>query len=264
MSEMLSVEGIDSGEKFDWGKTSSEYAKYRDIYPEEFYRWIISLGLFTKGQRVLDVGTGTGVLPRNLARFGADITAADISENQIKYAKQLSEEMGLDIKYLVSSAEGLDFPEKSFDAITACQCHFYFKHDIFASKAHKMLTDGGKLGFMYMAWLPFEDEIAAKSEELVLKYNPNWSGCNETRHEIFIPEEYDRYFSVSKKTMFDADIPFTRESWNGRMIACRGIGASLSEEKVREFSCEHSEMLTHYPEQFTVKHYCAFTVLGKI
>ena len=28
---------IDSGKAFDWGKTSREYAKYRDIYPEEFY-----------------------------------------------------------------------------------------------------------------------------------------------------------------------------------------------------------------------------------
>lgn len=31
---------IDSGKAFDWGKTSREYAKYRDIYPEEFYKKI--------------------------------------------------------------------------------------------------------------------------------------------------------------------------------------------------------------------------------
>ena len=28
---------IDSGKAFDWGKTSVDYAKYRDIYPQEFY-----------------------------------------------------------------------------------------------------------------------------------------------------------------------------------------------------------------------------------
>ena len=27
---------IDDGKAFDWGKTSKEYAKFRDIYPEEF------------------------------------------------------------------------------------------------------------------------------------------------------------------------------------------------------------------------------------
>lgn len=27
---------IDGGTPFDWGKTSQDYAKYRDIYPQEF------------------------------------------------------------------------------------------------------------------------------------------------------------------------------------------------------------------------------------
>ena len=28
---------IDSGKPFDWGKISFDYAKFRDIYPQEFY-----------------------------------------------------------------------------------------------------------------------------------------------------------------------------------------------------------------------------------
>lgn len=27
---------IDNGKAFDWGRTSAEYAKFRDIYPLEF------------------------------------------------------------------------------------------------------------------------------------------------------------------------------------------------------------------------------------
>lgn len=81
---------IDSGKAFDWGRAAADYAKYRDIYPPAFYGKILELSCCTKGQNVLDIGTGTGVLPRNLYRFGAHFTAADISENQIKYAKELS------------------------------------------------------------------------------------------------------------------------------------------------------------------------------
>ena len=29
---------IDSGKAFDWGKTSREYARYRDIYPKNSIR----------------------------------------------------------------------------------------------------------------------------------------------------------------------------------------------------------------------------------
>lgn len=64
-------ENIDGGKAFDWGKTSADYAKFRDIYPQEFYDKMIKRELCIKGQRVLDVGTGTGVLPRNMYRYGA-------------------------------------------------------------------------------------------------------------------------------------------------------------------------------------------------
>lgn len=62
---------IDHGNAFDWGRVSETYGKYRDIYPEEFYKKIVDLGLCTKGKKVLDLGTGTGVLPRNLYQYGA-------------------------------------------------------------------------------------------------------------------------------------------------------------------------------------------------
>ena len=109
---------IDSGKPFDWGKTSFDYAKFRDIYPQEFYQRIIDRKLCLDGQSVLDIGTGTGVLPRNMYRYGAKWTAADISENQIEQAKVLSR--GMDIDYHVISTEDINFSDNSFDVITAC------------------------------------------------------------------------------------------------------------------------------------------------
>ena len=69
---MQKLSNIDGGKPFDWGKTSQDYAKYRDIYPKVFYQKIADRGLCVKGQKVLDIGTGTGVLPRNMYRFGAE------------------------------------------------------------------------------------------------------------------------------------------------------------------------------------------------
>ncbi|MCR5793893.1 MAG: methyltransferase domain-containing protein [Solobacterium sp.] len=255
---------IDGGRPFDWGKTSGEYAKYRDIYPDEFYRKITDRKLCTEGQDVLDLGTGTGVLPRNMYRYGAHWTGTDISPEQIAQAKRLAEAGHMEIGFLTVPAEETDFPDESFDVITACQCFWYFDHKRLAPKLAAMLKQDGKLLILNMAWLPFEDEIAGKSEEIVLKYNPSWTGAGETRHPVRIPDALYAYFEPEDHEEFDLMVPFTKESWHGRMQACRGVGASLSPEELQEWSAEHRKFLEeHAPERFDIRHYAALAVLRK-
>lgn len=261
---MITDKNIDNGKAFDWGRTSSDYAKYRDIYPEEFYKRIADMGYCVKGQTVLDLGTGTGVLPRNMAKYGASFTGADISENQIAHAKLLSEEAGLDIKYVVSPAEKLNFPDGSFDVITACQCFMYFDKKTVLPEIHRLLKDDGHFLILFMAWLPFESEIAKRSEELVLKYNPEWTGCGTMRYELKAPEWSKELFTVSNLVAYDTDITFTREAWHGRMKACRGIGASsLPEAKIEEWEKEHTAYLKTVPESFTIPHFVTMIDLKK-
>ena len=128
----------------------------------------------------------------------------------------------------------------------------------------RILKHDGKLLILYMAWLPFEDEIAGKSEELVLKYSPGWTGAGETRHPIAIPDAAYEYFDLEEHEEYDVKVPFMRETWHGRMRACRGVGASLSGEELAKWEDEHRKLLDETaPEQFEVLHYAALAVLRK-
>lgn len=261
---MIKNSKIDGGREFDFGRTSEDYAKYRDIYPEEFYRYLIDRDICTEGQRVLDIGTGTGVLPRNMYKYGAMFTGVDISANQIEQAKFLTENNGMDIEFKCLPAEEINFSTGKFDAVTACQCFTYFNHAVLATKISNVLKTGGKFVVLYMAWLPYEDEIAGASENLVLRYNPQWTGCGETRHLIDMPPEYTEYFEIESQETFDISVPFTRDTWNGRMKSCRGIGASLPKNKIAEFEREHMQLLNRIaPNEFEVLHYAAVTILRK-
>lgn len=254
---------IDGGRAFDWGRASADYARFRDIYPEDFYKKIADMGLCVSGQSVLDLGTGTGVLPRNMYRFGAEWTATDISAEQIEQAKRLSE--GMNILYHPMSAEELSFENGSFDVITACQCFFYFQHERIAPVLYRLLKRGGSLLVLYMAWLPAEDEIARKSEELVLKYNPEWTGHSEVVHSVHIPECYlNEGFVPVHSEEYRIGVRFTRESWHGRIKACRGIGASLSPQEIALWEREHIAMLEECaPAEFDVAHYVAVARLQR-
>lgn len=255
---------IDAGKAFDWGKTSEDYAKYRDIYPEEFYKKIVDRGLCIDGQKVLDLGTGTGVLPRNMYKYGAEWTGTDISPEQIEQAKVLADAANMKIGFQAVSTEDIDFQDETFDVISACQCFWYFDHEKVIPKLAKLLKKKGKLLILYMAWLPYEDKIAGASEKLVLKYSPKWSGAGETRHPIRIPEIAYEYFEMEDHEEYDLMVPFTKESWHGRMKACRGVGASLSEKELVRWDMEHRELMERIaPKQFEVLHYAALTVLRR-
>lgn len=256
------IKDIDQGKDFDWGKTSKDYAKYRDIYPQEFYDYILNLGLCKDGQQVLDLGTGTGVLPRSMYKYGAHWTASDIAENQIAQAKELAAEAGMDITFFASKAEDVDFPENTFDVITACQCIWYFDNDVTPAHFAKMLKPGGKFLILYMGWLPYEDEVAGKSEEIIRRLNPTWTAYGDTVHPVWVPDQYLEYFDLLSREEFRVDIPFTRESWHGRMRACRGVGASMSPENLAAWDVEHRQMLEkEADENFLVKHYCSMAQL---
>ena len=249
---------IDSGKAFDWGKTSVDYARYRDIYPDLFYEKIVERGLCVKDQKVLDLGTGTGVLPRNMYQYGAEWIGTDISEMQIAQAKRMAKENDQKIQFFTAAAEDVNFPDHSFDVITACQCFWYFDYERITPKLARMLKKDGTLLLLYMAWLPFDDVLAGLSENLVLKYNPKWSGAGETKHPISAPDQLYNAFIAFYHEEYEVLLPFTRETWNGRMKACRGVGASLSSEQIMKWEKEHKLLLEETaPERFSIKHYVA-------
>lgn len=260
----ISDNRIDAGKAFDWGRASEDYALYRDIYPDKFYQKIVGRGLCISGQDVLDLGTGTGVLPRNLYRYGAHWTGLDISPEQIEQAKLLADAGDMHIDFRTVPVEQADFPAGSFDVIIACQCFWYFDHEKVLPKLADMLKPEGKLLILYMAWLPYEDPIAEQSEKLVLEFNQNWSGAGETKHPIPVPDITYEYFELEGHEEYNLSVPFTRESWHGRMRACRGVGASLSDNELACWDEKHRAMLNRIaPERFEVLHYAALALLKK-
>lgn len=257
-------QNIDKGKAFDWGKASKDYALYRDIYPQEFYQRMLDFGLGIKGQRVLDLGTGTGVIPRNLCRYGAEFVGVDIAEPQIAEAKRLSAENHMNITYFCTPVEEVQFSPDSFDAVTACQCFFYFDTAKLLPVLKNILKPGGRLGILFMAWLPEESKIAKCSEELVLRFNPDWTGANMKRNLFKIPEWAGTFaFTPVHNIGFDIDIEFTKSSWNGRMLACRGVGASLTPEETAAFEVSHLKMLDTLTDEetFKIPHYAKMLIL---
>lgn len=245
----MKLKNIDNGNSFDFGKTSAEYARYRDIYPKLMYEKLTALGVGTDGSNWLDIGTGTGVIPLNLYSNGANITGIDISAEQIKTAKKSAAEKHIgNVNFIVSPAEATPFADNSFDCITAAQCFWYFDKDKAITEIKRIIRHGGTFIKIYMSYT-LDDEIAKKSHELVKTMNRNWTPGASGAKDI-----YNHPFENGNIDIFECYLPFTRESWHGRMLACRGTMASMDKKTLAEWNEQHNKLLLNYPETFEIKH----------
>jgi 2-polyprenyl-6-hydroxyphenyl methylase / 3-demethylubiquinone-9 3-methyltransferase len=73
------------------------------------------------GLRLVDVGCGAGLLSEPLARLGAEVTAIDVSAENIAVARQHARVAGLAIDYRESSAEALVRAGRGFDAVVSME-----------------------------------------------------------------------------------------------------------------------------------------------
>ena len=70
-----------------------------------------------EGRRILDVGTGTGRAAIALARRGAIVTGVDASAEMLQVGERRAREAGVAVNFVRGDAHGLDFADRSFDAV---------------------------------------------------------------------------------------------------------------------------------------------------
>ena len=85
--------------------------------------------------RVLDIGTGTGTVARELAQRGGEVLGLDPAQGQIAAARWLAAEEGLSARFEKGLAERTGQPDASFDLVTAAQCWHWFDRGLAASAA---------------------------------------------------------------------------------------------------------------------------------
>jgi 2-polyprenyl-6-hydroxyphenyl methylase/3-demethylubiquinone-9 3-methyltransferase len=74
-----------------------------------------------KGVRILDIGSGGGILSESLARLGADVTGIDPARNNIDVAVRHAAGAGLTIDYRCTTVETLSGSGELFDAVLAME-----------------------------------------------------------------------------------------------------------------------------------------------
>lgn len=100
-----------------------ENKRWREGDQAFVFRHAQALEMVEKGQKVLDIACGDGLLMRALKKNGALVSGVDISEEGVKKCR----EKGLDVSVVDIAAEKLPFPNRTFDVVIMLDVleHFY-------------------------------------------------------------------------------------------------------------------------------------------
>lgn len=122
-------------------------------------------------KKVLDVGTGTGIMAATLASLGCDVTAVDLCSEMIRKAKDNLTNNGLNATFVVTQADELPFENNSFDMIVNRNLTWALdKPEETLKQWHRVLRPGGILLYLdgnHYNYLFFEED--KKNRELYTK-----------------------------------------------------------------------------------------------
>lgn len=145
------------------------------------------------GLKLLDIGCGGGLLAEPMARLGADVTAIDASEKNIKIASSHADNYGLKINYQCTSVEELAESDNKFDIILNMEVVEHVADvDSFLESSGNLLK---KDGLMFIATLNKTVKsyaLAIIGAEYILKWLPK--GTHDW-NKFLKPSQIEEYLS---------------------------------------------------------------------
>lgn len=266
MSESPEPDGVRTfGTRVDFGRAADDYRVHRAGFPSAFFARLAAHAPLRAGMAALDVGTGTGTVARGLAALGLDVIGTDPSEEMLAAARGLAAEDALSIRFEMGRAEALNFPDRSFDVITAGQCWHWFDRAKAAAEAYRTLKPGGALVIAHFDWIPVPGSVVAATEAMILDANPHWKMAGGTGiHPAWLADMSAAGFVDLETASFDVAQSYTHEAWRGRIRASAGVKASLNVDEVRAFDERLAAMLARdFPGDPLLAPHRVWWVLGR-
>lgn len=252
----------------NFNPTADDYSRYRAGLPDSFFDQLNTRGIGGPGQRVLDLGTGTATLARGLARRGAQVVGLDIATELMRAAQKL--DGGDQVLFVRSRAEQTPFLDHSFDLISAVQCWHWFDRAATLVEVRRLLKPGARFLIATFDWLPEPGNVVEMTEDLIERMNPQQAkphirfAQGTGIYPQWLRDMQDGGFTSIESYSYDVAIPYSHESWRGRIRASQGVGASLSAETVREFDAQHARALRErFPDDTLSIPHRVFVVLSR-
>jgi len=133
------------GKVFD--EIADEYDRRRPAYPDELVDQACQVAGIGSGDRVLEVGCGSGQLTRALVARGLHVTALEPGKSLIALARQNLEGAG-EVEFVNAQFEDALLPSEQFRAVFCASAFHWIDPKVSWQKAADVLVPGGTLALV--------------------------------------------------------------------------------------------------------------------
>jgi SAM-dependent methyltransferase len=222
-----------------WGARARDWAEIEDQQVPTYEAAIRRVGI-APGQRVLDIGCGTGVFLRLVADRGAQPFGLDASEALLEIAGERVPEADLSL----GEMESLPYADDSFDLVTGFNS-FFFAADLVAAlrEAGRVATPGAPV--VIQVWGPPERCDLDAQKQVARRYAPP----PPKMWEAGVLEDLASEAGLTPQSAFDTSYAFEYrdEETLGRVLAApMGLAELAGPEREDTLRREIVEALAAY------------------
>lgn len=221
----------DRGRAESFGQVAEDYDRFRPRYPASLIAAILEADESTavgpprrEALRILDVGSGTGILATQLAAAGADVLAVEPDDQMAAIAAA----KGLPVE--ISTFEQWQAVGRTFDLVTFGQSFHWVNPAIALPRIREILASGGRLA---LTWNDVQalGEVGERLTAIADRFHPEGgtatlghaagsrSDASSSGPVRFAPvdhpalEELRRHGFTASVRHFDEALHFTTDAW---------------------------------------------------
>lgn len=241
-------------EKFT-GK-SKIYDLYRPSYPSELLDCLIKDSSLLSTSRIADIGSGTGILTKQLLEKGFTVLGVEPNSEMRHMAEQNLNSYAL-FTSLAASAESTTIESHSIDLITVAQAFHWFDISQFKKECRRILKDNGKISLIWNS-RDLTHPLIQENEKLCAHYCPNFKGYSQGIEET--PEIYSQFF---KNGEYEIKVFKNDQLYNLQQYIGRNLSSSFAPKDGDVTYRLFIEALTQQFHQYAIDGMLVFPLLTK-
>ncbi len=229
---------------------AEQYDAYRPHYPQDALLFLITSAELDRTSDVADIGTGTGRIALELAKYVRVVYAVDTASGMLEQLNIHAREEGLsNIRTIEASAEDTRITSGSLALAVMSQSFHWLDKPASLQEVHRILAEEKPLVVMWNQITNTSDTYYQEITALIKEHNPNYRGGSDIVSVDFKPSiEQSGLFDTVEKFSFPFELQYSPEAYLGFLLSKSYVGVGIAQDKLQHFLERVHEILKeHFP-----------------